>query len=33
MEYQNWYYLIDLYKWQPERMLTYFNSQYRGYTL
>lgn len=32
MEYQNWYYLIDLYKWQPERMLTYFNSQYRGYT-
>lgn len=31
MEYQNWYYLIDLYKWQPEKMLQYFNSQYRGY--
>lgn len=32
MEYQNWYYLIDIYKWQPEKMLQYFNNQYRGYT-
>ncbi|WP_286531221.1 RagB/SusD family nutrient uptake outer membrane protein [Duncaniella freteri] len=32
MEYQNWYYLVDLYKWQPEKMLAYFNNQYRGYT-
>ncbi len=32
MEYQNWYYLVDLYKWQPERMVQYMNSQYRGYT-
>lgn len=32
LEYQNWYYLIDLYKWKPEKMLQYFNSQYRGYT-
>lgn len=32
MEYQNWYYLIDLYRWQPEKMLQYFNNQYRGYT-
>lgn len=32
MEYQNWYYLIDIYKWKPEKMLQYFNSQYRGYT-
>ncbi len=32
MEYYNWYYLIDLYKWQPDRMLAYFNGQYRGYT-
>ncbi len=32
MEYQNWYYLVDLYKWQPEKMLAYFNGQYRGYT-
>lgn len=32
LEYQNWYYLVDLYKWQPEKMLQYFNSQYRGYT-
>lgn len=32
MEYQNWYYLIDLYKWKPDKMLAYFNNQYRGYT-
>lgn len=32
MEYQNWYYLIDLYKWKPEKMLAYFNNQYRGFT-
>ncbi|MDE6572885.1 MAG: RagB/SusD family nutrient uptake outer membrane protein, partial [Duncaniella sp.] len=32
LEYQNWYYLIDLYKWKPEKMMEYFNNQYRGYT-
>ena len=32
LEYQNWYYLIDIYKWKPEKMLAYFNNQYRGYT-
>jgi len=32
MEYQNWYYLIDLYKWQPDKMLQYLNNQYRGYS-
>ncbi len=32
MEYQNWYYMIDLYKWKPEKMLSYFNNQYRGYS-
>lgn len=32
MEYNNWYYMIDLYKWQPEKMVAYFNNQYRGYT-
>lgn len=32
MEYQNWYYLVGLYKWQPAKMLAYLNGQYRGYT-
>ena len=32
MEYCNWYDMVSWYCWQPEKMLDYFNSQYRGYT-
>lgn len=31
MEYCNWYDMVSWYCWQPEKMLDYFNSQYRGY--
>ena len=31
MEYVNWYDMINWYKWKPEKMLKYFNSQKRGY--
>lgn len=30
MEFVNWYEMTTWYKWQPERMLSYFNSQDRG---
>ena len=32
MEYCNWYDMVSWFCWQPEKMLEYFNNQYRGYT-
>ena len=32
MEYCNWYDMVSWYCYQPEKMLTYFNNQQRGYT-
>lgn len=31
MEYSNWYDMINWYKWKPEKMLSYFNTQLRGW--
>lgn len=31
MEYTNWYDMVSWYKYQPEKMLAYFNNQKRGY--
>ncbi|MCC8188595.1 MAG: RagB/SusD family nutrient uptake outer membrane protein [Bacteroides sp.] len=31
MEYCNWYDMVSWYCYQPDKMLTYFNNQYRGY--
>jgi hypothetical protein len=32
MEHINWYSMVEWFKWKPEKMLEYFNNQYRGYT-
>ena len=32
MEYCNWYDMVSWYSWKPEKMLTYFNEQHRGWT-
>jgi len=32
MEYCNWYDMVSWYCYQPDKMLSYFNSQQRGYT-
>ena len=32
MEHINWYSLMEWYKWKPDYMLNYLNSQYRGCT-
>jgi len=31
MEYCNWYDMVSWYRWQPDKMLTYFNNQQRGW--
>jgi hypothetical protein len=31
MEYTNWYDMVSWYRYKPEKMLSYFNNQQRGY--
>ncbi len=31
LEYCNWYDMVSWYRWQPEKMLAYFNNQKRGW--